>query len=241
MNVLIGSEQQHQRRHSMQMLAGPHVVNFAVFTISRCSQAQGSSCALTKALARVMAPLFLTVAQLQHTFCPLSTRGHLAHLQGSQARSVPCTRLSRAVSRQQTVVRAVSEAEVMSNGTTNGDGAGIEHDRLAGTRLSTKTVHGGERAGRPRVSGMQMRGGRFVAIWQLHPAAAAAAAAASLRFQGRAGGLFLLPASPIKQFTICVQCCWQKATAAANGAGLLHPAFMRDRYLATIATLLQTR
>lgn len=99
-----------------------------------------------------MAPLFLTVAQLQHTFCPLSTRGHLAHLQGSQARSVPCTRLSRAVSRQQTVVRAVSEAEVMSNGTTNGDGAGIEHDRLAGTRLSTKTVHGGERAGRPRVS-----------------------------------------------------------------------------------------
>ncbi|KAL4458268.1 hypothetical protein ABPG75_013133 [Micractinium tetrahymenae] len=100
-----------------------------------------------------MAPLFLTVAQLQHTFCPLSTRGnHLAHLPGSQARSVPCTRLSRAVSRQQTVVRAVSEAEVMSNGTTSGDGASIEPDRLAGTRLSTKTVHGGERAGRPRVS-----------------------------------------------------------------------------------------
>jgi hypothetical protein len=98
-----------------------------------------------------MAPLFLSVKELQHTFSPLSTRS--THLPGSQGRNVPCTRLCRAISRQQVVVRAVSE--VMANGsedaTTNG--ATLQQDRLAGVRQATRAVHGGERAGRPRVSG----------------------------------------------------------------------------------------
>ena len=98
---------------------------------------------------------YLSVATLQHVYCPLSTRNS-RHLQGSQTRVVPCNRLARPISRQQRVVKAVSE-EVMTNGsgadgTTNG--ANLEHDRLRGTSVATKAVHGGERAGRPRVSGV---------------------------------------------------------------------------------------
>lgn len=99
-----------------------------------------------------MAPLFLSVAQLQRTFCPLSTRA--SHLPGSQARTVPCNRLCKAISRQQVVVHAA--AQVMANGsedTTSNGVSGVEHDRLAGASPATKAVHGGERAGRPRVSG----------------------------------------------------------------------------------------
>lgn len=98
-----------------------------------------------------MAPLFLTVAQLSHTFCPLSTR-RSSQLPGSQARSVPCNRLCKAISRQQVTVRAVSEV-MASNEDATSNGASLEHDRLAGTSRATKAVHGGERAGRPRVSG----------------------------------------------------------------------------------------
>lgn len=177
-----GRWRQQRRRHSMQLLVGPADGEFCVPRPAVGAQGAEKLLRPTETLGRVMAPLFLSVAQLQHTFCPLSTRGsHLAHLQGSQARSVPCTRLSRAVSRQQTVVRAVSEAEVMSNGTTNGDGASIEPDRLAGTRPSTKTVHGGERAGRPRVSGGQCAVEVCLQIGscQLPPAAAPAAASAA--------------------------------------------------------------
>ena len=98
---------------------------------------------------------YLCVATLQHVYCPLSTRNS-RHLQGSQTRVVPCNRLAKPISRQQRVVRAVSE-EVMTNGSgadANTNGASVEHDRLRGTSAATKAVHGGERAGRPRVSGM---------------------------------------------------------------------------------------
>lgn len=98
-----------------------------------------------------MAPLCLSVSQLQHTYCPLSTRS--GHLPGRQARVVPCTRVAKAISRQHFVVRAVSETEeVMTNGADGAHGA-VEVDRLEGASRATRAVHGGERAGRPRVSG----------------------------------------------------------------------------------------
>lgn len=100
-----------------------------------------------------MAPLFLSVAQLHNSFCPMSTRAHLNHLPGRQARVVPATRLASPISRSQRVVSAAASEVVANESGTNGAESGVQRDRLAGASRATKAVHGGERAGRPRVSG----------------------------------------------------------------------------------------
>lgn len=116
-----------------------------------------------------MAPLYGCVGQLQQAFCPLSTRAHLNHLPGRQARSVPCTRLSTAFSRQQRVVAAAASEVMANDADSTANGSSVELDRLAGASRGTKAVHGGERAGRPRVSGAHA--GR---VQPLHAAAARA-------------------------------------------------------------------
>lgn len=96
-----------------------------------------------------MAPLVLSAAQLQRCYSPLTLRRVQPTAGG---RAVPCCRLTRSVSRQEIVVKAVSEETVADSAQgANGNGA-EQHDRLASASRATKAVHGGERAGRPRVA-----------------------------------------------------------------------------------------
>ena len=105
-----------------------------------------------------MAPLYSACSQLHQAYSPLSSR-KLNHLPGSQTRSVPFVRQARTFSKfQAQVVRAVSEEVVTSdhasmtgNGASSNGAASLDQEE----RLTpaTRAVHGGERAGRPRVSG----------------------------------------------------------------------------------------
>ncbi len=116
-----------------------------------------------------MAPLVLSAAQLQRCYSPLTLRRVQPTAGG---RAVPCCRLARSVSRAEVVVKAVSEETVADSAQGENGANGAEHDRLAGASRATKAVHGGERAGRPRVAGGPADG----AAWEAHCAAAAAAA-----------------------------------------------------------------
>lgn len=101
-----------------------------------------------------MAPLVLSAAQLQRCYSPLTLRRVQPSASG---RAVPCCRLARSVSRQEVLVKAVSEETVADSAQGENGANGAEHDRLAGASRATKAVHGGERAGRPRVAGGEGR------------------------------------------------------------------------------------
>lgn len=100
-----------------------------------------------------MAPLYSQCSQLYKIYSPLSSRS-LNHLPGAQSRNVPLVRPNRAVSKfTSQVVKAVSEqvvdsdqAQMVENG-VNGS-----YNLEDGCSAATRAVHGGERAGRPRVS-----------------------------------------------------------------------------------------
>lgn len=99
-----------------------------------------------------MAPLYSPCFQYSKSYSPLSLR-KVGHLPGAQARSVPFTRPTKAISTR-FQVRAVSEQVVQSDQAdmpTNGShSSSVLED---GMNPGTMAVHGGERAGRPRVSG----------------------------------------------------------------------------------------
>lgn len=101
-----------------------------------------------------MAPLVLSAAQLQRCYSPLTLRRVQPSASG---RAVPTCRLARSVSRQEVLVKAVSEETVADSAQGENGANGAEHDRLAGASRATKAVHGGERAGRPRVAGGEGR------------------------------------------------------------------------------------
>ncbi|KDD72485.1 Cys/Met metabolism PLP-dependent enzyme, partial [Helicosporidium sp. ATCC 50920] len=92
-----------------------------------------------------MAPQFLTCSRLSSVYSPLSSRGS-ASLPGNQARRVPFVRPTHNISRALVLPRAVSESaaqEVYQR----------DHSQVqANFSPGTLAVHGGERAGRPRVS-----------------------------------------------------------------------------------------
>lgn len=104
-----------------------------------------------------MAPLFLPSHRLSHTCSSVSPKN--AHnLPGQQSKSGPLVRPPcKHTSRANTVVKAVSENVVKdSEGQSpKSDIEPLEH--RGGTKSSPGmlAVHGGERAGRPRVSGSQ--------------------------------------------------------------------------------------
>lgn len=141
-----------------------------------------------------MAPLYCSQRQLAAAYSPLSTRKAAQPLPHSLGR--PCNRAANAISRQHTLVVRATAEEVMAEQATNGS---MEVDRLLGKSRATKAVHGGERAGRPRVSGEGARARRRRRRrWRLQsrlqrlaaPAAAAAApwrALAVSAAQGHAG------------------------------------------------------
>lgn len=100
----------------------------------------------------MMAPLYSPCFQLSQVYSPLSSR-KLNHLPGSQARSVPFVRPTRSISRFQHQVRAAAEPMTAADQNT-GNGSGSSYDlEDDGCTAATRAVHGGERAGRPRVSG----------------------------------------------------------------------------------------
>lgn len=102
-----------------------------------------------------MAPLYFPCSGLSKTYSPLTCRNHLPGA-GRQARSVPFVRPAKSISRCQTtlVVRAAAEQivhsdqDMVSNGSSSGG-----YDLEGAATAATLAVHGGERAGRPRVSG----------------------------------------------------------------------------------------
>lgn len=101
-----------------------------------------------------MAPLPLSCHQLSHISSPSSSRsGH--NLPGKEARSVSFVRRSRYKSHSKFTVKAVSENVLeKQEGNNNGSGSGLwEQGGEAQPSPGMLAVHGGERAGRPRVSG----------------------------------------------------------------------------------------
>lgn len=114
-----------------------------------------------------MAPLFMACSRLPQVYSPLSCR-RSSSLPGVQARRIPFVRSMRPIGRAQRFYRAVSEPVAAAKGSQS-DGSGEAHQRdhsdvQAGFSPGTLAVHGGERAGRPRVSGGWGRwlGGRGV-------------------------------------------------------------------------------
>ncbi len=104
-----------------------------------------------------MAPTFLSCKGLSKVYSPLNSR-HLNHLPGPQTRSVPFVRPTQPISRSlMVVVTAVSEiVERDSQGESQDNGAAFRNAQ-AGYTTGTLAVHGGERGGRPRVSGGRAR------------------------------------------------------------------------------------
>lgn len=99
-----------------------------------------------------MAPLYVAAGRLAQVYSPLNSGRK--QLPGSQARSVPFVRPCKQVSRQADywAPRAISEEEVLAiDDNTDKNGAGRE-SVYDGMTPGTMVVHGGERAGRPRVS-----------------------------------------------------------------------------------------
>ena len=106
-----------------------------------------------------MAPLFVAAQQLSRCYSPLSSR-KLNHLPGNGWRSVPFVRPCQPLSRLESAVRAVSEEVVADEEPEVGNGNGAaQRERHSKFLPSTQSVHGGERAGRPRVSGKRGGGG----------------------------------------------------------------------------------
>ena len=114
------------------------------------------SCHSLSCKGAAMAPLFIPCHRLPHVYSPLSSRGGRS-LSGQQGRSVPFVRPCKAISRVHTVTRAVSE-NVVEKQEDNGRGSNNgprESGNGAQPSAGMLAVHGGERAGRPRVSGAQ--------------------------------------------------------------------------------------
>ena len=99
-----------------------------------------------------MAPLFIDCSRLSYVYSPYTSRKRCA-LPGLQARVVPYNRQSRNISRANFVVKAISKDVVERNQdhrAYSGNGARESGEQPSQGLLA---VHGGERAGRPRVSG----------------------------------------------------------------------------------------
>lgn len=103
-----------------------------------------------------MAPLFIDCSRLSYVYSPYTSRKRCA-LPGLQARAVPYNRPSRNISRcHYSVVKAISEdvtAPNFDHRAYSGNGSG--ESGLEPTQ-GMLAVHGGERAGRPRVSGKKI-------------------------------------------------------------------------------------
>jgi len=103
-----------------------------------------------------MAPLFLACNQLSYVYSPYTSRS-MHNLPGQQSRCVPFMRpcMSKHISKSTTIIKAAAENAVTQSGsnTNNGaDGANGTHGNRE-PKTGLLAVHGGERAGRPRVSG----------------------------------------------------------------------------------------
>lgn len=114
-----------------------------------------------------MAPLFIPCTDLSRVYSPLA-QGRGPCLPGVQSRVIPFTRPSRPLGRlvkprplpgavAPELVRTLIPSAVSRNGAEQHQ---IDHSEAqADYQQGTLTVHGGERAGRPRVSGGLVSGG----------------------------------------------------------------------------------
>ena len=100
-----------------------------------------------------MAPLFLPCNRLYAVYSPYTNR-RASNLPGQQGRSIPFVRPCKNISKLHTVVvQAVSENIVEEHSGNNGANGSRESNGTTQQSTGLLAVHGGERAGRPRVSG----------------------------------------------------------------------------------------
>eukprot|EP00887_Chlorella_sp_A99_P006206 scaffold3.g6206.t1 len=98
-----------------------------------------------------MAPLMCSLAQSKRAYSPYSHRA-VANLAGAPTRQVPFCRPSTHLSRLQHVVKAAAEEVMEGQEHSSGNGAALKEGASPHLSNATQAVHGGERAGRPRVS-----------------------------------------------------------------------------------------